>query len=195
MRPLSEPFAPVVHAAEVMRGLPAPWFVAGGWAIDLLVGRVTREHEDIEVSILRRNQLELRRHLATWDVRKVVESRLSPWADDERLEPPTHEVHARREDGDLRHLEILFEEASGGLWRFRRDPRIRRRFEDIGRVSPQRIPYLAPEIVLLYKAKGIRPRDEDDFAVTAPLLSPDQRTWLSDALRACHPNHPWIARL
>ena len=30
-----------------MQGFSKPWFVAGGWALDLYLGHKTREHSDI----------------------------------------------------------------------------------------------------------------------------------------------------
>ena len=54
--------------ADVLRGLPVPWWISGGWAIELFLGRRTRRHYDLDVTILRRDQLALRRHLATWDL-------------------------------------------------------------------------------------------------------------------------------
>ena len=49
-------FEPVRKIAAIMHGFGKPWFVAGGWAVDLFLGRETRAHEDIEVSIFRRDQ-------------------------------------------------------------------------------------------------------------------------------------------
>ena len=56
-------------------------------------------------------------------------------------------------------------------------------------------PVLAPEIVLLYKAKRSRAIDEADFAACAPALQPDARAWLAGALAICAPEHPWRAEL
>jgi hypothetical protein len=55
-----------------------------------------------------------------------------------------------------------------------------------------RLPVLAPEIVLLFKAKQRRPRDEADLANTLPILDGARRRWLSDAIRLVHPGHPWL---
>jgi hypothetical protein len=50
-----------------------------------------------------------------------------------------------------------------------------------------------PEIVLLFKARHAgRERDRADLARALPLLTPDQRRWLGDALRLVHPGHAWI---
>ena len=39
----TEPFAVPLRTAEQLRDFSRPWFVAGGWAIDLHLGQVTRE--------------------------------------------------------------------------------------------------------------------------------------------------------
>ena len=36
-----------------------PWFVCGGWALDLFIGKQTREHHDLDIGIFRRDQLAL----------------------------------------------------------------------------------------------------------------------------------------
>jgi hypothetical protein len=56
------------------------------------------------------------------------------------------------------------------------------------------VTYLAPEIQLFYKAKGLRPKDEQDFEKTLPILTGPQRTWLRDAIVLTHGDHPWLAR-
>jgi hypothetical protein len=53
----------------------------------------------------------------------------------------------------------------------------------------------APEIVLLFKAKAMREKDERDFAVVVPLLDDTQKAWLRDALLRVHPGHAWLAVL
>src|SRR5262245_48195731 len=57
----------VLSVAQFMGGLPAQWWVAGGWAIDLWLWRMTREHSDLEISIWREDQLALREHWAGWE--------------------------------------------------------------------------------------------------------------------------------
>ena len=37
--------------AARMEGADFPWFVAGGWAIDLFLGTPTRDHEDLEIAV------------------------------------------------------------------------------------------------------------------------------------------------
>jgi hypothetical protein len=48
------------------------------------------------------------------------------------------------------------------------------------------MPYLIPEIVLLYKAKQCRPSDEADLLRCLPLLGDHRRLWLQTAIDAAH---------
>jgi len=43
----------------VFAPLAVPWWIAGGWAIDVYLGRQTREHADIDVSVLRAHHRKL----------------------------------------------------------------------------------------------------------------------------------------
>jgi len=191
-----EPFEPVRKVASVLESFRRPWWVAGGWAIDLLVERETRAHEDVEVAILREDQGALRDHLRGWRLERVARGSPTriPWADGEWIGPPDHEVHARSPDGTF-ELEILLNEGEGPTWRFRRDPRITRPLALAGMRTADGVPFLAPEIVLLYKAKEPRERDLHDFRVARGALDEDRRAWLRDALAAVHPGHPWIREL
>ncbi len=192
------PFEAPRRVAALMAGFPRPWYLAGGWALDVWLRRGTRPHEDIEIAILRRDQEEVRRHLAGWKFEKVVPAaggpQREPWREGERLGPPIHELHAGRSTGDLRELEVLLNEADAGEWKFRRDPRVSRPLSGMG-LSVAGVPVLAPEIVLLYKAKAPRPRDEKDFRNASGRLVPEQRRWLRAALETVHPGHPWIEEL
>jgi hypothetical protein len=45
-----DPWRPA-DIARLLAGVTAPWCVAGGWAIDLFLGRQTREHGDLEIAV------------------------------------------------------------------------------------------------------------------------------------------------
>ncbi|HEX2022408.1 MAG TPA: GNAT family N-acetyltransferase, partial [Candidatus Thermoplasmatota archaeon] len=92
-------------------------------------------------------------------------------------------------------FEFLLSDRHGGDWVFPRDPRVRRPLWSLGRATDDGIPFLAPEVVLLFKAKRREPRDEADLAATLPLLPAGERRWLRDALEVAHPGHPWIGRI
>ncbi len=41
----------VEEVSEAFASFPGQWWIAGGWAIDLWIGRQTRPHDDIDVLI------------------------------------------------------------------------------------------------------------------------------------------------
>ncbi len=81
------------------------------------------------------------------------------------------------------------------IWICRRDGSIRLPYGEIVHHTRDGIPYLAPELVLLFKAKHVRPKDQADFDATLPHLSPEQRASLARLLDRVHPGHPWLAGL
>ena len=166
------------------------WFVAGGWAIDLYLGKETREHNDLEIALLRKDQLNLKAYLNEWDFKKVVKGELYIWGD-EFLELPIHEIHASNSLTE-NHLEILLNETKDNYWIFRRDTRISLPIDLIWRISNTGIPYLTPEIVLLYKARHTREKDHQDFHTIKDYLQYEQKQWLRAALELHEPNHTWI---
>jgi hypothetical protein len=152
---------------------------------------------DIDVVVFRKDQHELRNHLAGWQFQKVVrrESLVREvWDACEWLSLPVHEVHARSPHGD-RELEVLLNESSGENWVFRRHPAVTLARSSLGRLTPSRLPYLTPEVVLLYKAGHPLPVDEADFAEVGQALGPGQRRWLAHALGVCCPGHHWLSAL
>jgi hypothetical protein len=177
-----EPLRPQ-DVARLLAGLDAPWWIAGGWALDLFLGAETREHDDIDVALLRRDQLALYGWLRGWDLRYATPDRtLEPW-DGRYLEPPIHAIWARRSRDATAPwaCEFLLDEERNGRWIYRRDPAITRSLDDLGGLSDG-VPFLCPEVVLLYKSKNPTAQDEADFDLVLPHLSPSGRRWLRQAL-------------
>jgi hypothetical protein len=158
-------------AAELLGGLDMPWWIAGGWALDALAPRA---HEDLDVMVLRR------------DLDAVV-AVLPGW----ELDDKGNSVWARPHGAERWHLELVLDEADGDTWRYRRDARITRPLASLG---PPHGP-LAPEVVLLYKAKDDAEKARSDFAAVVPQLSADARAWLRDAVELAHPDSPHLAVL
>jgi Aminoglycoside-2''-adenylyltransferase len=193
-------FDPLLEHLRPVRDLPVPWWVAGGWAIDLFVERVTRDHQDVDLVVGRDDQRAVYEHLTdrTWS--KIVphpegltnQGTLEPW-DGARLDLPTHQILAKGDDEDT--VEFLLSEIDGGLWRSRRNLDVTMPLSSLGLETDAGIPYVTPEIVLLYKAKHQREWDEADFATALPEMTLGQRHWLFHALEQEHPGHPWMDRL
>jgi len=185
------------RVAEVMSRYEAQWGIAGGWAIDLHLGRVTRPHEDIEVAVLRRDQGVLWNYLAGWHQQVVVPGSIErrSWERMDVLELPVHEIHTRAPQAGVTELEFLLNETSDMDWVYRRDSRVKLPLALAILNSADGVPYLAPEIVLLYKSKNAREIDELDLQNVRSHLDPQQRSWLADALRLTAPEHPWLNAL
>jgi hypothetical protein len=190
-----EPLRPE-DIAGLLAGFNAPWWIAGGWALDLSLDAETRQHDDIDVAILRRDQRPLYDRFRDWDLRYATpDHTLEPW-DGHSLLPPIHGVWARRspDTSALWTCEFLLNEERDGRWVYRRNPAITRPLDDLGR-RRDGVPFLRPEIVLLYKSNDPTPKDEADFDVVQPQLPQPGRGWLRQALGTCDPRHPWVQRL
>jgi hypothetical protein len=57
------------------------------------------------------------------------------------------------------------------------------------------VPYLRPSLVLLFKARGRRPKDDADLASLLPQLPEQERRWLAEAIAKEDPRHPWLIQL
>lgn len=182
------------EVARRLEGVTAPWCVAAGWALDLFHGRQTREHGDIEVAIPAASFPEVRDRFPGYVFDAAGSGRI--WADPtpETL-AAVHQTWLRDPDTGDYLLDVFREPHDGDTWICRHDPTIRLPYRDIIHHSDDGIPYLAPELVLLFKAKHARPKDRSDFAAAVPLLSPTQRETLSALLARVHPGHPWLADL
>jgi hypothetical protein len=198
------PEAPDVDAwhawspAEVrsrLDGCPVPWMVAGGWAIDLHLGRQTREHSDLEVAIPRADFPQFRSAFAGYDLYLAYAGALAPLAPDEEPPPETHQVWVCDPSVPAWRLDTFLEPGDRLTWVSHRDERVRVPFADVIGTTADGIPYLRPQFVLLAKAKHARDKDEADLAAVLPTLDPAARSWLSAALAIAHPEHPWIARV
>ncbi len=73
-------------------------------------------------------------------------------------------------------------------WVYRRDPTVVRRWEEAVLEAPSGIPYLAPELQLLFKSERIRSKDHHDARTVIPAMGHHRRVWLSSRLS---PTHPW----
>jgi hypothetical protein len=191
--PPIEPFSPE-EVGKLFAHFSRPWWIAGGWALDLFLGRRTRDHADIEVALLRDDQVAVREHLVGWELRFARDHELHAWPDNSRLELPIHELWGRRRGRSWWEVELLLNECADGEWRFRRDMRVRRPLAEIGIATDGGLPALAPEIVLLYKAANPQLKDENDLAAVQPALDDRQSEWLNSALELVHPGHPWLQR-
>lgn len=187
----------IAEMQAVMTGFAAPWWIAGGWAVDLALGRQTRPHGDTDIAVLRRDQPALFDHLRGWDVQIVVSGRFTPWREGDWLEGGERfQFWVRREADAPWAFEILLEETDGEDWLYRRKPGVRLPLARFGAQDAKGTPHVSLPVALLYKSKGHdSPRNAADFEVAMAALDAPGRAWLTSALKATQPDHPWIERL
>lgn len=190
-------FEPVVRVALLLSGLRADWMIVGGWAVDLFLGYPTRAHDDVDIGVARGQQLAVRRFLDGWHYEKVVPRGTDlvrePWREGEWLDLPVHEVHAHSPTHG--RVEFLLLERDADEWVYRRDSRVRLPWGLLSFKSRLGITALAPEVALLFKAKGSRDRDQADFETLLARMSSKRREWLRAALEIAHPGHRWLGSL
>ena len=79
-------FGPVLAVRSLLSDLTVPYWIAGGWAIDLAVGRVTRDHADVDIMLLERDEHALRTDLTQVDVQLTGrDGQPGPWPAGRRL--------------------------------------------------------------------------------------------------------------
>ncbi|MBU1701802.1 MAG: GNAT family N-acetyltransferase [Candidatus Eisenbacteria bacterium] len=169
-------------------------WISGGWAVDLHLGRQTRAHDDIDISILRADQLKLKNLFPGWEIFHTHAPGLRYWNGVKYLHSIPN-VWLRENSDSPWAVEVLFQESKNEMWQYRRIPSIQRSVAEIGLISDDGLPYLRPEIQLLYKGGGTsyRKKDLQDLIALLPVISPAEKSWLVDSIRIEFPEgHDWI---
>ena len=188
--------------AALLAGYSGTWWIAGGWALEAFSG-VERPHEDIDHAMLRGELPILRRYLAgrlhAWAPFSGALKPLDPAdrpdaAAEEVLPKGCTQLWTRRDAQHAWEYDILLSPGTETEWVYKRDETLRMPMSD-ALWERDGIRFLQPEIQLLYKAEGLRAKDEADFVATMPFLDRRRRAWLSAALERTLPAHPWLDRL
>ncbi|WP_196787251.1 nucleotidyltransferase domain-containing protein [Burkholderia stagnalis] len=184
--------------AELARRLSdirLPWCVVGGWALDLWHGAQTREHGDLEFTILREDFGIFRQafgDLAFYTAHAGVVEKLPATRD-----APSEIMQFRGFDraAESWRIDMMIEPGTHALWAYKRDPSFKRPRADMVTRTADGIPYLNPSAVLLFKARDRRPKDRQDFERALPNLPAIERAWRKDCLDALHPGNEWARAL
>ena len=181
--------------ASRLDGISKPWCIVGGWALDLWHGRQTRDHEDLEFTILRGDFSVFRQALHGMRLYTAGSGVVEYLPAGE--EPPLEISQVWCQDVTARcwRVDMMIEPGTPEIWAYKRDPCIvRPRAEMVGKTADG-LPYLNPAAVLLFKAKHRRAKDETDFMNALPKLVGRERAWLKSCLETAHPGHDWTRML
>ena len=179
---------------EWMAGAAFPWWIAGGWALELWLGRPMRVHSDIEIGCFREDLPALVSHFAGWEIAIARQKQLTPFSGVPSLPQPPYSLWVRR-GSEVWDFEVLIEDGVDDQWHYRRDPRVTLPVSALTLMTASGHRVVAPEVQLLFKSKERRSKDEDDFAAARSTLPEPSRRWLRDALTTVDPAHDWIAAL
>ncbi|MGD6874264.1 nucleotidyltransferase domain-containing protein [Sutcliffiella horikoshii] len=190
-RPLS-----ITEIHSIFSIIPIQWWIAGGWALDIYLHKVTRAHEDIDIVILRPDHLNLQRHLGRdWEMFIAFKGQLIPWNKNQLLDSHYDNIWVKKKDESTWAFQVMLLDIEEKNWIYKRNNTIRKSLEDIGLVSLSGIPFLKPEIQLLYKGGSsvIREKDVIDLGNILPKLNVSNRDWLKKSLKIQYPHgHKWI---
>jgi hypothetical protein len=175
---------------------PFQWCLAGGYAVEQFVGAPFREHGDIDVVIFRDEQISAQDWLTGWELFAAdPPGTLRKWLPAEYLPFGIHDIWGYQTGSQAWQLQLMIIEVDGQTWFNRRNPHIRGNRHDLI-TTYNGLPCLRIEVQLLYKANGLRPKDELDFQTCLPLLSAEARQWLKDSLSIMYPQgHVWQQQL
>jgi hypothetical protein len=200
----SEPWSPW-EVADRLTGVSTPWFVAAGWALELFhqsrtgrdgrdEGEWTRPHGDLEIAVPADRFPEIRDRFPGHEFDAVGSGRIwqSPTA---HVLAVMYQSWVRDQETGGYRVDVFREPHDGDTWICRRDESIRIPYRDIIERTGDGIPYLSPELVLLFKAKHLRPKDQADFDTALPLMTASRRGLLAELLNRVHPGHAWLASL
>jgi hypothetical protein len=179
------------EVAALLAGMSARWWIFGGWSIDAFTGQ-TREHEDIDIGLLRGDLPTLLDHLLpTHCVWSNSGGTLRPLRAPDELLDGCRQLWVRKDGASPWLFDVGLNPHDGDTWICVRDDAIRLPMSDV--VYEQGgIAYQRPEITLLLKARLDRAKDRADLDATVPLLAPDRVAWLRTTLERVHPRHVWL---
>ncbi len=181
---------------EFMRGFDRPWWVLGGWAIDVFTG-MPRKHEDVDVSIFASDVPALRAHVGDrWHLWSLAGGDMRPLTHQHPdVFNPASQLWVRKHSGAPWVIDLPLTPDRDGLWTNKYLPDHVGPLDEVTWVADDRIRYLNPEIVLLFKARLRRTKDERDLARAWPMLARNNQRWLREMIRGLDATHPWLERL
>lgn len=164
-----------------------PWGIAGGWALDLWQGKVSRPHSDIEISCFFADLPALLPLLDRFEIAIARNKQLTTCEPQMALPAPPFSLWLRRHGETLWDFEIVAEAQLEGRWAYRRDLSVQRPLHTVFTRTASGWPIIAPEIQLLYKCKQPRDKDLLDLARYVPCLDEAACLWLRSAVAVAHP--------
>jgi hypothetical protein len=211
-------FSLVKQLKHVMKDYNRPWYVCGGYGIDLYLGTLTRDHKDIDISVSFNDSISVIKYLSDLgyrilapigegrlvDVEYALEHQLyfdNIWC----MKGPYPYIKEIKVDGVYKYLEmedriqesldfieVLFNDIDNEF-KYLKNPLITRSLEQLN-IEREDVLVLAPEILLLFKSRSARNKAyRADFDHCMKVMKSASKTWLLESIEIENPDgHPWI---
>jgi Aminoglycoside-2''-adenylyltransferase len=178
---------PLADVIDVFRDAPFRWWIVGGHALELHTGRSWRDHADLDIGVSRIDLDSLWTVLRPRDPHIAARGALTPWTGG-TLDPAAHQngLWCRTAPDNPWRFEVLVDDSTRTEWIYRRDPAVRRPWGEAVLTTADGVPYLAPELTLLFKSKHVREKDTIDAVEVIPALTPAQQHNLAALLPSGH---------
>lgn len=201
-----------------MKNAHIPWAICGGFALDLFLGKDTRMHSDIDICVFEKDREKLFHYMLqnNWLVYefrgcgKVRPLEIALSSETGRNLMCTNgecnlvKFYPCEDEGllwyeffhtgikEFNYLEFLFNTTNEDYFVFDKNQEIKREISK-AILSHKGIPYLAPEIVLLYKSSRSENKEyQYDFEQTYLHMDDEQKMWFTQSLDVLYPNgHIW----
>ena len=208
------------EANRLLKDSQVDYSFCGGHAIDLFLNFELRKHGDVDVSAYweDRDSIILYMKNKGWQAYEMCEYGIAHQITDINeqfclknnmffIKNESEYIRLEKRDGknmftvsfsqkeaqEFNFVEFLFNSKTETEFCYGRNPDITLALSKVKKFNED-IPYLTPEMVLLYKSTDItREGYQLDFDTTIQKMSKEQKRWLSVALAIMNPlGHPWI---
>ncbi len=205
---------------EHLAGINIDWHLCGGYAIDAYIGKKTRKHKDLDITVSFDDMLKCIGYLKAkgWEIDAPVgNGRIASidyvlehselkfdniWCYRKNADfIVTEEIdgvfryakYLQREQTQLDFIEVLFNHIVDGYFIYKRNHSITLS-SDKAFIKKKGFSILAPELVLLYKSTNYDNMDyTNDFYMTRVKLEKERYDWLCSAMNIEYPKgHNWI---
>jgi hypothetical protein len=187
-------WSPVELAAR-LSATPHVWYIVGGWALDLWHGQQTRSHGDLEFAVLLEGADDLRKFFPELEFFLAREGTLNHLSHAAKTPTDATQLWGADMSTGCWRVDMMVERGTAEVWQYKRDPAFTLPRAAAVHKTTNGIPFLAPALVLLFKAKHRREKDEVDFQTALPKLTAQEKADLRGWLGRLHPGHVWIDRL
>ncbi|MNH83724.1 hypothetical protein D3C73_361250 [compost metagenome] len=171
----------------LMKFYERPWFVAGGWTIDLLLNEITRNHKDIDICIFREDAQYALHYFQDWNIYVAIpgEHRLEKVTQMIDIELPKYCLHLFKEQ---QFIELLLTSRIEDQVIFRKNNQIKMSMNDFCKESGE-VPFVNPAWQLLFKSLSTREEDEHDFLIYMKRVTDNKsKSWLLQSMKIMNGN-------